>query len=140
MNELEILLETIRLAEKHGMPDLPGSALGLEHLRSIADTAKAGSFSPATLGRWLGWAQCAVVASGVGVTLADIQKINERLLRNDEMGAAMLIPLDGRLNAPPVGICDRCGRKTWDSDELYTEDRMPQPNGNLCGGQFSAYR
>jgi hypothetical protein len=33
-------------------------------------------FSDAKLGRWLGWAQCAVVASGVA-TLTDMKEINQ---------------------------------------------------------------
>ena len=33
-------------------------------------------FSEAKLGRWLGWAQCAVVAANVGITLADMKALN----------------------------------------------------------------
>ncbi|GAT01247.1 putative uncharacterized protein [Mycolicibacterium fortuitum subsp. acetamidolyticum] len=76
MNQLEALRETVRLAEEHGMPELPGSDVGLAHLRWMADTAEATSFSDAKLGRWLGWAQCAVVAANVGVTLADMKVLN----------------------------------------------------------------
>lgn len=78
MNQLQALRDTIRVAEDHGMPALPGSDLGLEHLRHMADTAESGSFSPSKLGRWLGWAQCAVVAANVGVTLADMKALNIR--------------------------------------------------------------
>lgn len=60
------------------MPDLPGSDLGLAHLRDMLATVDQSDFSPSKLGRWLGWAQCAVVASGVGVTLADMKGINMR--------------------------------------------------------------
>ncbi|MFV8227354.1 hypothetical protein [Mycolicibacterium fortuitum] len=60
------------------MPDLPGSDLGLEHLRQMAHTAESSSFDPAKLGRWLGWAQCAVVSANIGVTLADMKALNLR--------------------------------------------------------------
>lgn len=33
-------------------------------------------------------------------------------------------------------VCDRCGRKTWDVEAFGAEDRMPQPDGNPCGGRF----
>lgn len=78
MNQLEALRETVRLAEERGMPKLPGSDVGLAHLRSMADTAETASFSDAKLGRWLGWAQCAVVAANVGVTLADMKALNTK--------------------------------------------------------------
>lgn len=78
MKQLQALRDTVRLAEDHGMPDLPGTDLGLEHLRDMADTAEANSFSPSKLGRWLGWAQCAVVAADIGVTLADMKALNLR--------------------------------------------------------------
>lgn len=37
---------------------------------------------------------------------------------------------------PPVGYCNRCGRLTWNTDNVGSEDRMTQPDGNPCGGQF----
>jgi len=58
------------------MPELPGSDVGLGHLRRMAATAETSTFSEAKLGRWLGWAQCAVVAADVGVTLADMKALN----------------------------------------------------------------
>ena len=42
------------------------------------------------------------------------------------------------MEAPPMAKCNRCGRKTWDEDELHREDRMTQPDGNPCGGRFVA--
>lgn len=57
------------------MPELPGTDLGLAHLRSMAERITP-EFSEAKLGRWLGWAQCALVAAGVGVTLEDVKRIN----------------------------------------------------------------
>ncbi|SLJ67445.1 Uncharacterised protein [Mycobacteroides abscessus subsp. abscessus] len=40
------------------------------------------------LGRWLGWAQCAVVAAGVGLTLDDMKTINQRCMTEGRAGAA----------------------------------------------------
>lgn len=76
MNQRRALRETVELAERHGMPDLPGSDVGLSHLRSMVQTVEVSDFSDAKLGRWLGWAQCALVAANVGVTLADMKKLN----------------------------------------------------------------
>ncbi|MGB8403488.1 MAG: hypothetical protein WCE30_05325 [Mycobacterium sp.] len=76
MNKREALRETVLIAERCGMPDLPGSDLGLQHLRVMLETVDGSAFSASKLGRWLGWAQCAVVASGIGVTLAEMKAIN----------------------------------------------------------------
>lgn len=78
MNQSAAFHETIRLAEQHGMPEMPGSDLGLQHLRFMHDTVNTSTFSDAKLGRWLGWAQCALVAADVGVTLADMKELNAR--------------------------------------------------------------
>lgn len=82
MNQLQAFRDTIALAEQRGMPELPGSDLGLHHLRRMVAVVEEGSFGPAKLGRWLGWAQCAVVAAGVGVTLDDMKALNARHLDN----------------------------------------------------------
>lgn len=37
----------------------------------------------------------------------------------------------------PLGICNRCGRQTVAEELFGQEDRMPQPDGNPCGGRFS---
>lgn len=42
------------------------------------------------------------------------------------------------LNAPPIGICNRCQRHTWSAVEIDAEDRMTQPDGNPCGGRIVA--
>lgn len=76
MNQIDALRDTVSLAEQHDMPALPGSDLGLDHLRSMLATASAAEFSEAKLGRWLGWAQCAVVAANVGLTLDDMKALN----------------------------------------------------------------
>jgi len=36
----------------------------------------------------------------------------------------------------PFAVCGRCGRKTVDETQFGQEDRMPQPDGYLCGGRF----
>lgn len=53
-----------------------GCELGLAHLRSMYERAASSDFSEAKLGRWLGWAQCAVVAAAIGLTLEDMKEIN----------------------------------------------------------------
>ncbi|MGL4998002.1 MAG: hypothetical protein ACRC5T_03290 [Cetobacterium sp.] len=79
MQQREAIKKTVELAEKHGMPELPGSLLGLEHLRYMAEAAQNSEFSESKLGRWLGWAQCAVVAADIGVTLEDMKLLNVEL-------------------------------------------------------------
>ncbi len=78
MNQLQALRDTVRIAQERGMPELPGTDIGLEHLRHMADIAESSAFSPAKLGRWLGWAQCALVASNIGVTLEEMKALNLR--------------------------------------------------------------
>jgi hypothetical protein len=46
------------------------------------------------------------------------------------------VPRHLRPDAPPLGQCDRCLRQTWSADEVGTEDRMTQPDGNSCGGRI----
>lgn len=48
-----------------------------------------------------------------------------------------LIGLD-TLATPPLGRCNRCHRKTWAANEIGTEDRVTQPDGNPCGGKIVA--
>lgn len=73
MNMRAAFDDLIALAEDRGMPAGP-DALGLNHLRDMRSRIEPG-FSEAKLGRWLGWAQCAVVASGVA-TLDDMKRMN----------------------------------------------------------------
>ena len=77
MNQLAAFKDTIELAEQRGMPEW-GGELGLAHLRSMYERAIEGKHSDAKLGRWLGWAQCAVVAAAIGLTLEDMKAINMR--------------------------------------------------------------
>jgi hypothetical protein len=78
MDQLEVFRETVQLAEKHAMPAMPGSEVGLDHLRAMLATIEDQSFTEDKLGRWLGWAQCAVVAAGIGVSLNDMKELNSR--------------------------------------------------------------
>jgi len=82
VNQLAAFRDTITLAEERGMPEY-GGELGLAHLRSMYERAQAfqadwSTFSEAKLGRWLGWAQCAVVAAAIGLTLDDMKALNMR--------------------------------------------------------------
>lgn len=77
MNQRQAFLETIKVAREAGMKPNPGSPIGLMHLENMFQRISP-SFSDAKLGRWLGWAQCAVVAADVGITLDDMKKINQR--------------------------------------------------------------
>ena len=76
MNMLRAFDETIRLADLLGLPPTRGKGLGLDHLRDMRARITA-DFSEGKLGRWLGWAQCAVVAAGIGATLEDMKYINK---------------------------------------------------------------
>lgn len=78
INQVAAFRETIETAERYGMPEMLGSDLGLHHLRSMLDAISMSTFSEAKLGRWLGWAQCAVVAANVGLTLDDMKALNLR--------------------------------------------------------------
>lgn len=82
MNQIEAFNETVMLAIKMGMPDQSDvdDSLGYEHMFSMLKRIEANpeKFSEAKLGRWLGWAQAALVAANVGVTLEDVKQINLR--------------------------------------------------------------
>ena len=83
---------------------MPGSDLGLSHLRVMMETVEKSEFSDAKLGRWLGWAQCAVVAAHVGVTLADMKELNMKCA-SDQYRPHICDPLYGptyRCEQPPV--------------------------------------
>lgn len=62
-----------RARERH-MPEGVGTSYGLDHLVSMRERIT-DDFSEAKLGRWLGWAQCAVVFSGVA-TLDEMKHLN----------------------------------------------------------------
>lgn len=77
MNQQEALRETVKLAVDHGMALDRDGHLGLYHLKEMLHAVDRGDFSDAKLGRWLGWAQCAVAAN-IGLTLDDMKRINRR--------------------------------------------------------------
>lgn len=83
MNQINALRETVALAEQLDMPELPGHSLGLAHLREMLQVVETSDFSESKMGRWLGWAQAAVVAYVPRVTLEDMKMIN---LRNSDEG------------------------------------------------------
>lgn len=113
MNQREAPRETLRLAEAHGMSELPESDLGLDHLQEMVATVEVSEFSDAKLGRWLGWAQCALVAANVGVGLADMKELNAKWAA-DEAGAVDLlvakvdvepaVPLGAWVSNTPGGV------------------------------------
>ena len=75
MNQLGAFDATIALAEERGMPEQHQfPSLSLEHLRDMRRRVH-DDMSGSKLGRWLGWAQCAVVASG-HATLDEMKQIN----------------------------------------------------------------
>jgi hypothetical protein len=115
MNQREALRETVRLAAEVGMPELPGSDVGLAHLRDMAATAEGGDFDEAKLGRWLGWTQCALVAANVGVTLAVWRSTAFNALQPDAMSAVQSLTGAGSMSAEP--------------HTMWTEHRW---NGRYC--------
>lgn len=75
MRQYEAFSATIRLAEDRRMPlGSKDDSLSLAHLKDMFSRITPGH-SDSKTGRWLGWAQCAVVASGVA-TLEDMKEIN----------------------------------------------------------------
>jgi|GEM_PF-4943890 len=91
MNQADAFRETVRIAEQRGMPEMPGSDWGLHHLRSMLATVNRSKFPDEKLGRWLGWAQCALVAANVGVTLDDMKALNSRHLDRNSVVPHCLI-------------------------------------------------
>ncbi|WP_066904107.1 hypothetical protein [Mycolicibacterium houstonense] len=81
MDQVAAFRETLEFAERNEM-DLCGfeiAEVNFDHLVYMLERIEADptAFSDAKLGRWLGWAQCAVVAGGYG-TLEDMKQINLR--------------------------------------------------------------
>lgn len=77
MNQLAAFKDTVALAESLGMEEEHGSSVGLEHLREMLEIVENSEFSESKLGRWLGWAQCALVSTGLA-GLEDMKLINMR--------------------------------------------------------------
>lgn len=82
INQISAFSETLEFARQRGMHQQIGTSdrgLDYAHLdqmyrKIISDPTK---YSDAKLGRWLGWAQAAVVAAGCG-TLDDMKEINRK--------------------------------------------------------------
>jgi len=78
MNVIKAMEETVRLAADNGMPAvIEVDELSFLHLCSMLERMQEGNFSYGKQCRWLGWAQCAVVAAGCA-TLEDMKQINMR--------------------------------------------------------------
>lgn len=98
MNQLQAMKDTVQLMERrialleeeHGplsdidWPDL-NDDLRPSHVRKMLQVMESGinpqdserDFSEGKMGRWLGWAQAAVVAQGIA-SLDDMKEINKR--------------------------------------------------------------
>jgi hypothetical protein len=78
MNQRKAFKATMDLAYERGMHHLIlREDLSFRHLEDMYRQVNKQEFSEAKLGRWLGWAQATVVASGVA-TLEDMKGINKR--------------------------------------------------------------
>lgn len=131
MNQRGAFRDTLRLADRHGMPELPGSDLGLAHLQEMAAKVECSDFSEAKLGRWLGWAQCALVAANVGVSLADMKELNAKWADNEAPAAEYAVVVndaDGsqhrvsKVFDSPAAANDE---RRWMLGDDYFRDRHP---------------
>ena len=85
MNMIAAMRDTIELARANGMdkmeydnPDLDfPHLLDMCVMMETGNSPQGGGFSEGKLGRWLGWAQAAVVAAACG-TLDDMKAINKK--------------------------------------------------------------
>lgn len=78
MNQRHAFKETMDLAYERGMHRLHlREDMSFRHLEDMWKRVSREDFSEAKLGRWLGWAQATVVASGVA-TLEEMKQINQR--------------------------------------------------------------
>jgi hypothetical protein len=82
MNQIAAFKDTLELADSRGMADceFEEKSVGFDHLvdmLEIIELAPDGTFSESKIGRWLGWAQCAVVAGGYA-TLQEMKEINRK--------------------------------------------------------------
>jgi hypothetical protein len=73
MNVLKAMQDTTRIAFERCMKG--EGSLSYEHIAGMQITMQESEMSYGKMCRWLGWAQCAVVASGVA-TLDDMKAIN----------------------------------------------------------------
>ncbi len=86
MNQLAAFADTLNAAEHAGMdfikPNRFAEGCDFQHLREMygkaLDGYRNGTFSDTKIARWLGWAQCAVMAADIGLTLENMKAINRR--------------------------------------------------------------
>jgi hypothetical protein len=78
MNQLQAFRDTIALAKSKGLHLTRVPELSMTHLEGMLARIESDPdrFSPSKLGRWLGWAQAAVVSWGDGITMEDMKRIN----------------------------------------------------------------
>jgi hypothetical protein len=71
--------ETIELADAYKMweAETDSDELSYKHIVGMYSRITS-EFSEGKLGRWLGWAQAALVASGCGVTLDHMKELNKK--------------------------------------------------------------
>lgn len=84
MNQREAFRNSLEVARANGLDNTSSdqSELDYPHLQSmynriIAADAAGEPFSETKIGRWLGWAQAAIVSQGGG-NLNDMKEINQR--------------------------------------------------------------
>lgn len=77
MDALKAMELTVKLAFDKKMSDSLNSTLSYPHVAGMLVQMKDGDFDSDKLNRWLGWAQCAVVAAGCA-TLDDMKAINAK--------------------------------------------------------------
>ena len=79
MDQVAAFDDTIELARERGMADVAAAdwSLAFDHLTDMQENVRSGNLSPSKCGRWLGWAQAAVVAAGLA-TLQEMGEINRR--------------------------------------------------------------
>lgn len=84
MNQREAFRETLELARSHNMDNCSSGIFELDypHLASMYQRILEADyttepFSETKIGRWLGWAQAAVVSNGCG-SLEEMKQINKR--------------------------------------------------------------
>lgn len=72
---------TVELANLRGMHNIrmPGSCLSYDHVKDMQRQMHEQPMDEGKLNRWLGWAQCAVVASGCAL-LDDMRRINKQAI------------------------------------------------------------
>lgn len=82
MNVHMAMFDTMRLAQRHAARMPAEGPLSSKHIAVMWDRMCFDKFSYGKLCRYLGWAQCALVASGVA-TLEDVKEINKKYKGQD---------------------------------------------------------